>query len=163
MNKALTFIILIILTFIINILDVTLPSPSTNNHYFPDLNLIFIIYISINRNLPFGILIVLLNGYIMDLMSGYMLGINTFSRLSLFIILRSSSDHFNFENIMPKLFALFFGTIYVWLFLWSIILLKSVNDLKVGFSMILHQAVINSLIGILIFQFSYRIYAEIQK
>ena len=99
----------------------------------------------------------------MDLMSGYMLGINTFSRLSLFIILRSSSDHFNFDNFMPKIIALFFGTIYVWLFLWFILLLKSVDDLKIGVSMVLHQAVINSLIGILIFQFSYRINAELQK
>ena len=163
MNKAITFIVLVILSFVINIIDVTLSSPTSGNFYFPDLNLIFVIYISINRNLPFGILIVLLNGYMMDLMSGYMLGINMFSRLSLFIILRSSSDHFNFENIMPKVIALFFGTIYVWLFLWIIILLKSVDDLTIGLSMVLHQAVINTLIGILIFQFSYRLNAEIQK
>ena len=163
MSRALIFILLVIISFIINILDATLLSPSANNYFLPDLNLIFIIYISINRNLPYGILIVLLNGYLMDLSSGYMLGINTFSRLSLFIILRSSSDHFNFENTMPKIIALFFGTIYVWLFLWFIILLKAETDLKIGVNMILQQAVINTLIGILIFQFSYKINAEIQK
>ena len=163
MNKVLTFIVLVILTFIINILEVTLLSPSANNHYFPDLNLIFIIYISINKNLPLGILIVLLNGYMKDLMSGYMLGINIFSRLSLFIILTSSLDYFNFKNIMPKLMALFFGTIYIWLFLWSIIFLKSVSDFEVGANAIMKQAIINSLIGILIFQLSYKINARIQK
>ena len=161
MSKALTFVILIIISFVINILDATILSPSAHNYFLPDLNLIFVIYISINRGLPYGILIVLLNGYMMDLTSGYMLGINTFSRLSLFIILRSSSDHFDFENIMPKVIALFFGTIYVWLFLWTIILLKSASDLKIGVNMILQQAVINTLIGILIFKFSYRINAEI--
>ena len=163
MGKALTFILLILISFLINILDTTLLSPSSGNYFFPDLNLILVIYISINRNLPYGILIVLLNGYLMDLSSGYMLGIHTFSRLSLFIILRSSSDHFNFENIMPRLIALFFGTIYVWLFLWFIIFLKSAEEFNVGVNMILHQAVINSIVGIILFQFTYRIHAELQK
>ena len=138
-------------------------SPSNNNPYFPDLNLIFILYLSISRNAPYGIFLVILNGFIMDAMSGYMIGLNTLSRLSLYIILKSSSDHFNFYNIIPKLTAMFLGTIYVWLFVWIVIVLKSSNAFMISLNIIIVQAAVNTMVGLLLFFLVDNINAKLQK
>ena len=163
MSKALTFSLLILLTLIINILQATLLAPSNNNPYFPDLNLIFILYLSISRNVPYSIILVILNGFIMDAMSGYMIGLNTLSRLSLYIILKSSSDHFNFYNIIPRLTALFFGTIYVWLFVWIVIALKSSNDFMISLNIIIVHAAVNTVVGLLLIILADKINAKLQK
>ena len=163
MNNNVTFVVLIFVSIIINILQATVFSPSAGRYFFPNLNLILIIFISISKDLRFGIFLVILNGFLLDVMSGYMLGINTFSRLSLYIILKRSSSHFDYESYTPVFLSLLLGTIYVWLFIWVILALKSVSDLKIIKNVIIYQAIINSLAGIVFFHIRNRVYATVQK
>lgn len=163
MNKYVTFIILIFVSILINILQASIFSPSAGEYFFPDLNLILIIFIAISKDVRFGLALVLLNGFLLDVMSGYMIGINTFSRLSLYIILRRSSNHLDYESYTPVFFSLFLGTLYVWFFIWFILILKSVNDLKIIKNVIVYQAIINSAVGILIFHIKNKIYATVQE
>ncbi len=163
MNKNITFIALIFVSIFINILQATIFSPSSGNYFFPDLNLILIIFIAISKDIRFGIALVLLNGFLIDVMSGYMLGINTFARLSLYIILKRSSNHFDYESYTPVFISLLLGTLYVWVFIWFILLLKSVSDLKIIKNVIIYQAIINSAVGIIIFHLKNKIYATVQK
>jgi len=163
MNKTFTFIVLIFVSIFINILQSTIFSPSAGRYFFPDLNLILIIFIAISKDIRFGLALVLLNGFLLDVMSGYMLGINTFSRLSLYIILRRSSNHFDYESYTPVFISLLLGTLYVWVFIWFILILKSVSDLKIIKNVIIYQAIINSAVGIFIFHIKNKIYATVQK
>jgi rod shape-determining protein MreD len=163
MNKSVTFIVLIIVSFLINILQATIFAPSTGQYFSPDLNLIFIIFIAVSKDIRFGLVLAILNGFLLDVMSGYMLGINTLSRLSLYLILRRSSNHFDYENYTPVFISLFLGTLYVWAFIWFILLLKSVSDLKLNTNIIIYQAIINSAIGIFLFHIKNKIYATIQE
>jgi len=163
MNKSVTFIVLLIVSILINILQATIFAPSTGQYFSPDLNLIFIIFIAVSKDLRFGLVLAILNGFLLDVMSGYMLGINTLSRLSLYLILRSSSNHFDYESYTPVFISLFLGTLYVWAFIWFILLLKSVSDLKLNTNVIIYQATINSAVGIFLFYIKNKIYATIQK
>ncbi len=163
MNKSVTFIVLLIVSILINILQATIFAPSTGQYFPPDLNLIFIIFIAVSKDLRFGLVLAILNGFLLDVMSGYMLGINTLSRLSLYLILRSSSNHFDYESYAPVFISLFLGTLYVWAFIWFILLLKSVSDLKLNANVIIYQATINSVAGIFLFHIKNKIYATIQK
>ena len=163
MNKNVTFIVLIFVSILINILQATVFSPSAGRYFFPDLNLILIIFIAISKDVRFGLALVLLNGFLLDVMSGYMLGINTFSRLSLYIILKRSSNHFDYESYTPVFISLLLGTLYVWIFIWLILVLKSVSDLKIIKNVIIYQAIINSIVGIFYFYIKNKIYATVQK
>jgi len=163
MNKSVTFIVLLIVSILINILQATIFAPSTGQYFSPDLNLIFIIFIAVSKDLRFGLVLAILNGFLLDVMSGYTLGINTLSRLSLYLILRSSSNHFDYESYTPVFISLFLGTLYVWAFIWFILLLKSVSDLKLNTNVIIYQATINSAVGIFLFHIKNKIYATIQK
>lgn len=163
MKRTVQFLLLLFVSILINILQTTVLAPSSGKFFFPDLNLIFIVFLAVSKEVPFGLVLAIINGFIMDIMSGYMLGINTFSRLSLYIILRSGSTHFDYENNTPVFVSLFLGTLYVWTFVWFILILKSVNDIKLDSSVIIYQAMINSLVGIAIFKIKNRIYATVQK
>ena len=147
MNRTVIFIILLLITFVINIFQSSIISPSSVSFWKPDLNLIFVILIGISQNVLGGTVLVVINGLIMDVMSGHMIGVHTLSRLSLYIFLKSSSNQFNFENFAPKTLALFFGTIFVWLFIWLIFRLRDINEFKITMDVIVHQATINTLIG----------------
>jgi len=163
MNKYATFILLIFASILINILQSSVFSPSSGKYFFPDFNLILIIFIAISKDIRFGLALVLLNGFFLDVMSGYMIGINTLSRLSLYIILRRSSNHFDYESYTPVFISLLLGTLYVWIFIWTILILKSVNDIKIIKNVIIYQAIINSSVGLLIFFIKNKIYATVQK
>ena len=163
MNKSVTFIVLLIVSILINILQATIFAPSTGQYFSPDLNLIFIIFIAVSKDLRFGLVLAILNGFLLDVMSGYMLGINTLSRLSLYLILRRSSNHFDYESYTPVFISLFLGTLYVWAFILFILLLKSVSDLKLNTNIIIYQAIINSAVGIFLFHIRNKIYATIQE
>lgn len=163
MNKSVTFIVLLIVSILINILQATIFAPSTGQYFSPDLNLIFIIFIAVSKDLRFGLVLAILNGFLLDVMSGYMLGINTLSRLSLYLILRRSSNHFDYESYTPVFISLFLGTLYVWAFIWFILLIKSVSDLKLNTNIIIYQAIINSAVGIFLFHIRNKIYATIQE
>ncbi len=163
MSKTLTLILLLVITFVINIIQVSLFFPLSVGHYAPDINLIFIIYLAISKNLPFRIVIVILNGYLMDLMSGNMLAVHTFSRLSLFVILASIADYLDFDSIIMKLSVFFCGTAYCWFFLYSIALIKSVDGFNTHLFVILTHAAVNSLLGVSISRPLYIINAKTQK
>ncbi len=163
MKKALIFAALVLFSLAINVLQSSLFFPLIDNRYVPDLNLILVIYISISRNLPFGILIVILNGYLADMSSGYAIGFNTFSRLSLFVILKRVTDYFDFEDVLSKLLALSLGTVYVWFFVWLVVLVQLADGFNISAGIILTQVISNSLVGVLAFELFDRINARIQK
>ena len=163
MNKNITFVVLIFVSLLVNILQATVFAPSAGRYFFPDLNLILIIFIAISKDIRFGLALVLLNGFLLDVMSGYMLGINTFSRLSLYIILKRSSNHFDYESYTPVFISLLLGTLYVWVFIWLVLVLKSASDLNIIKNVIIYQAIINSFAGIVFFHIRNRVYATVQK
>lgn len=160
MNKTLIFFILL-LTFFTNILQSYFFSSSVNPYIYPDLNLILIIFIAISKNVPLGIIFAALNGFILDVMSGYMIGINTLPRLTLFIFIKNSSTKFNFQNNPPKILAFFAGTVFVWTFIWLILKLRAIEQFNITMDVITHQATINTLLAILIIFILERINAKI--
>ncbi len=163
MNKALIFAALVVFSIIINVLQSSLFFPFLDKRYVPDLNLIFVIYISISRNLPFGILIVILNGYLVDMASGYVIGFNTFSRLSLFVILKHANDYFEFKDVISRFLTLSLGTVYVWFFVWLVVLVRLADGFNISAGVILSQVISNCLVGILAFKLFDKVYAGTQK
>lgn len=163
MNKPLTLTLLIFISIIINILQSTLLSPDYGSNFYPDLNLIFIIFIATSKNLPAGSFLTIFNGFLMDVMSGYTIGLHTISRLGLYLIIKSSSSHVDYENYTPKFLALFLGTIFVWLFIWLIVEIKFSVEFNITLDVLIHQATLNSLIGIVIELLIFNTYARVQK
>lgn len=163
MNKIISFSVLIAITFIILLLQTTLLSPSSEKYFYPDLNLIFIILLALRNNIPGAVFIVLLNGYVMDVMSGYMLGINTFSRLATYLLIRGSGRKVDLNSISLQFVAFFGGTVLTWLFIVAVFATKFSFNPNISLELILSQATINSILGLSANYLIQRSYAKLQK
>lgn len=163
MNKILTLFLLILLSFLLLLIQTTLLSPDSDSLLSPDLNLIFIIFLAMRKDIPGAVLIVILNGYMMDVMSGYTLGIHTFSRLITYLIIRNSAGKVNFELVSLQSLAFFAGTVFTWIFVWVIFKTKFSYEPIVTLEIVINQATINCIVGVIFtYIFSYS-YAKLQK
>lgn len=163
MNKLLKITALCIVSFVLIIIQTTLLSPGSQSYLYPDLNLIFIIFLAIRSYFPGAVFVVLLNGYLMDVMSGYTIGVHTVSRLVTYLALKNSADKVNYEHTSLQLLAYFTGTVLTWIVVWGIFKTKFSYEPVITLELVVNQATINCITGILITYFFDRSYAKLQE
>lgn len=161
MNKILSVAFLILLSFVFIILQSTILSPRHLGIFRPDLNLIWIIFLSLFSQVRGSAIIALGNGYMMDVLSGHMFGIYTLSRISVFAILKGFSMNVYSQSRIMQGIAIFFGTLFAWGFIWAVLEIKSSLEFSVSFVSVFVQSVVNTMIGIPLFWVIKRLYAQI--
>lgn len=138
-------------------------SPRNTGYLFPDLNLILIVFLAIYSETRGSFLLAAGNGYMMDVLSGNLPGTFTISRLSAYLLVRTSSNHVYLKKVIVQGLVIFFTTIFTWVFILSIIRIKSNSGFQLSLNEILIQALINTAVGIPLFMAARRIHARFQK
>jgi rod shape-determining protein MreD len=141
------------------ILQSTFFSPKCLGVFHPDLNLVLIIFLALFSDVKGSAIIAVGNGYLMDILSGYMVGTYTLSRLSLFAILQGFSVNVYSQSRVMQGFAIFWGTLFSWGFIWATFKVKSNFEFDVSFIDVVVQSVVNTLVGIPLFWMINKFYA----
>ena len=163
MNKALPFLFLISLSFLFIILQSTFFTQTHSGRaFYPDLNLIFIVFLGLFSDLRRGAIIAIGNGYMVDVLSGYVIGIHTLSRLSVFVILKGISQHVYSQSRITQAIAISFGTLFLWSFICAGLKLKTEFEFGISLGDVMTQVVVNTIIGLPVFWVIKRLYAKIQ-
>lgn len=164
MNRVLPVIFFILLSFLFIILQSTFFSPThLGLAFFPDLNLILIIFLGLFSDLRRGAIIAIGNGYMMDVLSGYVIGIHSLSRLSVFIILKGISQHVYSQSRITQAIAISFGTLFLWSFIWAGLKLKTHLEFGISLGDVMTQGVVNTIVGLPVFWVIKGLYAKIQR
>lgn len=161
MSKAFPVIFFVALSFILIILQSTFFSPRQLGAFSPDLNLILVIFLALFSEIKGKAIMVIGNGYMMDILSGYMLGIHTLSRLSVFALMQGFSANVNSQSKAVQATAIFFGTLFSWSFVWVVFKIKGNFQDGISFGGVIAQCVINTVIGIPLFLAIKRLHARI--
>jgi rod shape-determining protein MreD len=163
-NRVLPITFLILLSLLFMVLQSTFLSPTHfGRAFYPDLNLVLIVFLGLFADLRRGAIIALGNGYIMDVLSGYVIGIHSLSRLSVFVILKGISQHVYSQSRITQAIAILFATLFLWSFICISLRLKA--DLEFGISLgdVMTQGVVNTVVGLPIFWIIKGLYAKIQE
>ena len=163
MNKYLSIIFLVLVSVVFITIQTTLLSPKNLNYYYPDLNLILIVFLGIYSEIRGGFFLALGNGIMMDVLSGNLPGTFTLSRLSAYLLVRSGSNHVYLRKSFVQGLVLFVATIFTWIFILLIIKIKKDSSLDITAKSILIQGIVNAIVGVPIFWMIYRINARFQK
>ena len=163
MNKTLTYVSLILISILLITLQSTLLSPGRGGYLFPDLNLIFIVFLAVYAETKGGFLLAAGNGYMMDVLSGNLPGTFTISRLSAYLLVRTSSQHVYLRKIIVQGLVIFISTIFTWTFIMTIIRIKSDAGFHITFGEIVLQGLVNSAVGVPLFWAAGRMHARLQK
>jgi rod shape-determining protein MreD len=163
MNKTVTFVSLLLVSVLIITVQSTLLSPRNAGHLIPDLNLIFIVFLAVYSETRGGFLLAAGNGYMMDVLSGNLPGTFTISRLSAYILVRTSSNHVYLKKALVLGLVIFLSTIFTWTFILTIIRIKSDAGFQLSFGDIILQGLVNSVVGVPLFWAAGRIHARFQK
>jgi rod shape-determining protein MreD len=161
MNKVISAALFILLSIVFIILQSTLFSPRNLGVFHPDLNLIWIIFLSLFSEVRGSAIIALGNGYMMDVLSGHMFGIYTLSRLSVFAILKGFSMNVYSQSGVIQGVAIFLGTLFAWGFIWAVLEIKSNLNFGISFLEVFVQSVVNTIVGIPLFWVIKRVNAKI--
>lgn len=164
MNRVLPVIFLILLSLLFIVLQSTFFSPIHFGHaFYPDLNLVLIVFLGLFSDLRRGAIIAIGNGYMMDVLSGYVIGIHSLSRLSVFVILKGISQHIYSQSRITQAMAVLFATLFLWGFIWVSLRLKT-DDLEFGISLgdVMTQGVVNTVVGLPVFWIINGLYAKVQ-
>jgi hypothetical protein len=103
------------------------------------------------------------NGYMMDVLSGNLPGTFTISRLSAYLLVRTSSSHVYLRKIIVQGLVIFLTTIFTWTFIMTIIRIKSDAAFHLTFGEITVQGLVNSVVGVPLFWAAGRMHARLQK
>ncbi|HEY7535560.1 MAG TPA: rod shape-determining protein MreD [Thermodesulfobacteriota bacterium] len=160
MNRLYDILLFTLVSFIFIILQSTLFSPKHLGVFFPDLNLILVVFLGLFSEVRGGAIIALGNGFMMDVLSGNVIGLYSLSRLSLYLILRGLSTHIYTQSRLTQASALFFSTLFSWCFIW--IGLKIRTDFRISLGDIMAQSFVNTLTGIPLFLIIHKLYARVQ-
>ena len=163
MNKTLTFVSLIVVSIVLITVQSTLLTPRKVGYLFPDLNLIFIVFLAVYSETRGSFLLAAGNGYMMDVLSGNLPGTFTISRLSAYLLVRTSSNHVYLKKVLVQGLVIFLTTIFTWTFILTIIRIKSEAGFQLSFSEIILQGAVNSVVGVALFWAVGRIHARFQK
>lgn len=163
MSKTLTIISLVLVSLLLITLQTTLLSPGKGGYLFPDLNLIFIVFLAVYAETKGGFLLAAGNGYMMDVLSGNLPGTFTISRLSAYLLVRTSSNHVYLKKVIVQGLVIFITTIFTWTFIMTIIRIKSDAGFHLTFGEIILQGLVNSVVGVPLFWAAGRMYARLQK
>ncbi len=163
MNNAITAIFFTSLSVLLIVLQSTLFSPIKIGSFSPDFNLILIIIIAMLSDVKGGSIFALGNGYLMDVLSGGLMGVNMLSRLSVYAAIRGSMNNVYYHQIPVLLIVIFLCTIFSWLFIWIVIKINSDIDFSFSLGVLLKQGAINTIIGLPLYLMIKKIYERIQK
>ena len=163
MNKTVTFVSLLLVSVLIITVQSTLLSPRIAGYLFPDLNLIFIVFLAVYSETKGSFLLAAGNGYMMDVLSGNLPGTFTISRLSAYLLVRTSSNHVYLKKALVLGLVIFLSTVFTWTFILTIIRIKSDAGFQLSFSDIILQGLVNSVVGVPLFWAAGRIHARFQK
>ena len=163
MNNAITAIFFTFLSLAFIVLQSTLFSPIKVGSFSPDFNLILIIIIGMLSDVKGGSIFALGNGYLMDVLSGGLIGVNTLSRLSIYAAIRGSTNNVYYHQIPVLLIVIYLSTIFSWLFIWVVIKINSDIDFSFSLGVLLKQGAINALIGLPLYIMIKKIYERIQE
>lgn len=160
MNRVYDILLFAFLSFIFIIVQSTLFSPKNLGVFYPDLNLILVVFLGLFSEARGSAIIALVNGFMMDVLSGNVIGLYSLSRLSLYLVLRGLSTHIYARSKLTQACALFLSTLFSWGFIW--IGLKIRTDFKISFGDIMAQGFVNTLTGIPLFWIIHKLYAKVQ-
>jgi rod shape-determining protein MreD len=163
MNNAITAIFFIFLSLLFIVLQSTLLAPIKIGSFSPDFNLILIIIIAMLSDVKGGSIFALGNGYLMDVLSGGLMGVNTLSRLSIYAAIRGTTNNVYYHQIPVLLVVIFISTIFSWFFIWVVIKINSNIDFSVSLNVILKQGAINTLVGLPLYLVIKKIHERIQE
>ncbi len=162
MNRIFSIIFFALLSFVFIILQTTLFSPNHFGLFYPDLNLILIVFLSLFSETKEGAIIALGNAYMTDVLSGYLFGIHTFSRLAVFTTLKGFSENVYSQSKLTQGIAIFFSTIFSWFFVWAVLKMKTDIEFNISAGAVIAQGAINILVGFPIFWIIKKTHARIQ-
>lgn len=163
MNKYLSIIFLIFISVIFITIQSTLLSPKNLGYYYPDLNLILIVFLGIFSEIRGGFFLALGNGYMMDILSGNLPGTFTLSRLSAYLLVRSGSNQVYLKKSIVQGLVIFLATLFTWIFILIIIKIKNADSSEITAKAILIQGIVNAIVGVPIFWMIHKINARFQK
>jgi rod shape-determining protein MreD len=162
MNRALTISLLAVLSLVLITIQSTVLSPR-EGYFYPDLNLIFIVFLAIYSEARGGFLIAAGNGYLMDVLSGNLPGTFTLSRLSAYILVKTSSSHVYLKKYLVQGLVIFASTIFTWLFIMTIISVRGESGFRLTLGEILLQGLVNTAVGLPLFWAAGKAYARLQR
>jgi len=163
MNKSISIILFVLISIIFITLQSTLLSPRNVGYVFPDLNLILIVFLAVYSEVRGSFLIATGNGYMMDVLSGNLPGTFTISRLSAYLLVRTSSNHVYLKKWLIQGLVIFLATIFSWTFITAIFKIKQDTHFTLTLSEIMTQAVVNTIVGVPLFWVIVRLHAKLQK
>jgi len=163
MNNAIAAIFFISLSLLFIVLQSTLLAPIKIGSFSPDFNLILIIIIAMLSDVKGGSIFALGNGYLMDVLSGGLMGVNTLSRLSIYAAIRGTTNNVYYHQIPVLSVVIFLSTIFSWLFIWVVIKINSDIDFSVSLNVILKQGAINTIVGVPLYLMIKKIHERIQE
>lgn len=148
MNKYFHFVFYLLISIITIITQTAVTSPRLLGLFSPDLNLILIIYIALNPGIRGAFVLVALNGLLMDFFSGNTPGLYTFTRIIVYIVLRNSIAKFKIKELVPQSISIFIATLFFWSLIFIILEIKAVENFRISLNLVIHQATINTLVGV---------------
>lgn len=163
MNKYFHFLVYLLISFLAIILQTAVLNPRQLGLLSPDFNLILIIYLALNPRINGSFALVVINGLLMDFFSGYTPGLFTLTRVVVFVVLRNMVTKFKFSELTPVAVAVFIATIIFWCLIHVILEIKAVENFSISLNLAIHQATINTLVGIFFVLFLRDIDAKFQK
>lgn len=163
MNKTLSIILFTLISLLFITLQTTLLSPRKVGYAFPDLNLILIVFLGVYSEVRGSLVLATGNGYMMDVLSGNLPGTFTISRLSAYLLVRTSSNHVYLKKWLVQGLVIFLATIFSWTFIVAIFKIRQDTYFTLTLSEIMTQAVVNTIVGIPLFWLIARFHAKLQK
>lgn len=147
MNRFFSFGVYLIISFLFILIQTSITTPNFLKLFTPDLNLILILYLATSKNIYGALYLAIINGLLMDIFSGNMLGLNSLLRLVVFTILLGSSRTFNIETLKSKISSIFLCTILFWILMFIVLKSRSFEAFNISINLILSQAIINTVVG----------------
>ncbi len=146
MKKHLTLVGLIFLSLVI---QTTALGGLSHQLAKPDLLLIITVYLGLHSNPLAGAILVFLSGYLMDIFSGSIFGVQTFSKTAIFFLTILIKDRFYVESPLFQAGTIFLFSIIEGFIIISILGMVSpiVNLLHPFFLFIIPQSLITGLVG----------------
>ena len=163
MNRILSLSSLVVISIIFLVLQSTLLSPKNLGALSPDLNLIIIIILALLIGVKGGSVLALGNGYMLDVLSGNLIGVNTLSRLSVFAVIRGSKENVYYHRIPALSLAIFLSTILSWGFIWVVFKINPEIGFGISFKDIIKQGIVNTLVGLPLFLVIKTFHERVQK
>ena len=147
-----SFFFYLLCSFLFIIIQTSVIPTSSLGKFTPDLNLILIICLAVRTEIPYLFTLAMLNGFLMDVFSTGAWGLHTLTRFAVFLALRASMHNLNYDRNNPFFLSLafFIGTLFMYLLLMVLLLLKrdSGQAAFLSFELALYQAIINTVIGV---------------